>query len=49
MSGLLGVIVHNCVENVFETPLMVSLFWLFVGVIMSLWYINRQKLKNKEE
>jgi O-antigen ligase len=49
MSGLLGVIVHNCVENVFETPLMVSLFWLFVGVIMSLWYINRQKLKNKEK
>jgi O-antigen ligase len=48
MSGLLGVIVHNWVENVFETPLMASVFWVFVGVIMAVWYVNRQKVKDVE-
>ncbi len=48
MSGLLGVIVHNWVENVFETPLMASVFWLFVGVIMAVWYVERQKVKDVE-
>ncbi len=41
MAGLCGVVVHNCVENVFEVPLMASLFWMFVGVIMAVYYNNR--------
>lgn len=43
MAGLCGVITHNLVENVFETPMMASLFWLFVAVIMGIWYINNPK------
>ncbi|MBQ9604784.1 MAG: O-antigen ligase family protein, partial [Firmicutes bacterium] len=46
-AGLTGVIVHNCVENVFEVPLMCSVFWLFVGVIMSVWY-NEHKRRQRE-
>lgn len=40
MAGLCGVITHNFVENVFEVPMMSSLFWVFVAVIMGIWYIN---------
>ena len=45
-AGLTGVIVHNCVENVFEVPLMCTVFWLFVGVIMSIWY-NEHKRRQR--
>ncbi len=40
MAGLCGVITHNFVENVFEVPMMTSLFWVFVAVIMGIWYTN---------
>ena len=46
-AGLTGIIVHNCVENVFEVPLMCTVFWLFVGVIMSVWY-NEHKRRQRE-
>lgn len=46
MAGLCGVIAHNWVENVFETPLMASVFWVFVGVIMAMWY-SSNKAENK--
>lgn len=45
IAGLFGVIVHNCVENVFEVPMMTSCFWLLVAVLMHLWYINYHKLE----
>ncbi len=41
-AGLTGVIVHNFVENVFEVPLMCTVFWLFVGVIMAIWFHERK-------
>lgn len=41
-AGLIGVIVHNFVENVFEVPLMCTVFWLFVGVIMAVWFHERK-------
>ncbi len=37
-AGLCGVITHNLVENIFEVPMMTSLFWMFTAVIMSIWY-----------
>ena len=40
MAGLCGVITHNFVENVFEVPMMTSLFWIFVAVIMGIWHTN---------
>ena len=41
-AGLTGVIVHNFVENVFEVPLMCTVFWLFVGIIMAIWFHERK-------
>ncbi len=37
-AGLCGVITHNLVENIFEVPMMTSLFWMFAAVVMSIWY-----------
>ena len=42
-AGLSGVITHNFVENVFETPLMASLFWIFAAVLMSIWNYEYNK------
>lgn len=33
-AGLVGVLVHNMVENVFEVPMMVVYFWLMAAVLM---------------
>ena len=38
LSGLCAVIIHNFTENVFEVPMMTSLFWMFVAVIMGVWF-----------
>lgn len=46
MAGLCGVITHNLVENVFEVPMMTSLFWIFVAIIMGIWY-NNNPVKNE--
>ncbi|MBR6401113.1 MAG: O-antigen ligase family protein [Firmicutes bacterium] len=52
-AGLTGVIVHNFVENVFEVPLMCTVFWLFVGIIMAIWYHERRdrirEMRNREK
>ena len=44
VSGLIGVLIHCCVENVFDVPMMGVLFWLFVAVIAQLWYIDRKDI-----
>lgn len=41
LAGLCGVIVHNFVENIFEVPMMTSLFWVFTAVMMSMWLYGR--------
>lgn len=48
-AGLVGVICHNFVENIFEVPMMTSCFWLLAAVMMHLWYINfkRKSLEEK--
>lgn len=46
MAGLCGVIAHNFVENVFEVPMMTSLFWVFVAVVMNIWYYEFNKVNN---
>ena len=40
LAGLSGVICHNFVENVFEVPLMTTLFWMLVAIMMQMWYMN---------
>lgn len=46
MAGLCGVIAHNFVENVFEVPMMTSLFWTFVAVVMNIWYYEFKKVND---
>lgn len=46
MAGLCGVIVHNFFENVFEVPMMTSLFWMFVAVVMNIWYYEYKEINN---
>src|SRR5690606_18909644 len=36
--GLLGVVLHNGFENIFEVPFMSTFFWLLAGVLLSLPY-----------
>lgn len=36
LSGLTAVLLHNFVENIFETPLMSTLFWVFLGLLVAL-------------
>ncbi len=42
-AGLFGVMIHNFVENVFEVPMMTSMFFMLVAVMMHFWYINYNK------
>lgn len=42
--GLITVLIHNSVENIFEVPMMSTYFWLFTGLIISLNYLSN---KNK--
>lgn len=46
-AGLAGVVCHNFVENVFEVPMMSSLFWMLVAVIMQMWYIYYGEKKGR--
>lgn len=36
LAGIVGVIVHNLFENIFEVPMMVTYFWLLAGIVMFL-------------
>ncbi|NLL81382.1 MAG: hypothetical protein GX231_03630, partial [Tissierellia bacterium] len=33
LSGCLGVLAQNFVENIFEVPAMIAYFWIFVALI----------------
>lgn len=35
LAGMMGVLVHNFMENIFESQAMVSLFWVFAALIMA--------------
>ncbi|MFZ5648385.1 MAG: O-antigen ligase family protein [Bacillota bacterium] len=40
ITGLLGVALHNSVENIFEVPMMATYFWFLFGVLLSLPHIE---------
>jgi O-antigen ligase len=42
LAGLLGVILHNAVENIFEVPFMNTYFWLLAGLLLSLPYLREK-------
>lgn len=50
LAGLLSVIMHNAVENIFEVPFMNTFFWLLAGVLLSLPYLTggKEALKQNE-
>lgn len=35
LAGMMGVLIHNFMENIFESQAMVSLFWAFAAIIMA--------------
>lgn len=41
LAGLLGVVLHNGVENIFEVPFMNTFFWLLTGFILSFPYLKK--------
>ena len=47
LAGLVGILAHNCVENVFEVPMMASYFWFFLGLVAALSQV--QELSNDME
>jgi len=40
LSGLVGVMLHNGVENIFEVPMMCTYFWLLAGFLAALPFID---------
>ncbi len=37
-AGVISIVFNNCVENIFEVPMMVVIFWLVVACVLNLWY-----------
>lgn len=46
LTGILAVVLHNAVENIFEVPFMNTFFWLIVGMMLSFPYLRKD---NPEE
>jgi putative inorganic carbon (HCO3(-)) transporter len=44
-AGMIGVLIHNVVENIFEIPYMVTYFWAMAALIVSL---QREDSKKRE-
>lgn len=42
-SGIIAVVGHNFVENVFENPFMVTYFWIVVALILAMNQIDQSK------
>ena len=36
LAGLLGILAHNAVENIFEVPMMATYFWFLLGLLAAL-------------
>jgi uncharacterized membrane protein YuzA (DUF378 family) len=43
VAGLLGVLLHNGVENIFEVPMMTTYFWLLLGMTAALPHLKGQE------
>jgi len=49
LAGMVGVLLHNLVENVFEVPMMATYFWLFAGFVIALPLIQGQEEETNDE
>ncbi len=43
IAGLMGVLLHNVVENIFEVPMMATYFWLLLGMTAALPHLEGQE------
>jgi len=41
LAGLLGVLLHNAVENIFEVPMMNTYFWFLLGMLGTFRYLEK--------
>ena len=48
LGGLVGVLAHNLVENIFEVPAMASYFWLTAGLLFALPAVEARSEKPPE-
>lgn len=44
LAGLVGVLMHNVVENIFEVPAVASYFWLWLGILIGMAGRGRESL-----
>lgn len=48
LAGLVAVIVHNAVENIFEVPFMTTYFWLFAGILLAVPFLTNKEVSEIE-
>lgn len=48
-SGLIGLLIHNSVENIFESPFSVVYYWTMVAVLVAMFKIDSTKDSKAEE
>lgn len=44
-AGLCGVLVHCCVENIFEEPYMMTYFWGIAAMVIYIGFIRNKQAK----
>lgn len=49
LAGIVGVIIPNFVENVFEVPMMVAYFWIFAAILIYLGFTVQRGNKKSNE
>lgn len=45
LAGLVGVLGHNLVENIFESPMLATYFWLFLGLLVGLGRVEEKEVE----
>ncbi|RXT14641.1 O-antigen ligase [Ammoniphilus sp. CFH 90114] len=47
-TGIVAVVLHNAVENIFEVPFMNTFFWLLAGMMLSFPYLRDKQVGGAE-
>jgi len=48
-SGLIGLLIHNGVENIFESPFSVVYYWTMVAVLVAMYKIDTNRESKKDD
>ncbi|NPV93438.1 MAG: polymerase [Firmicutes bacterium] len=46
LAGLIGVLLHNTVENIFEVPALTTYFWFWLGILVGLGQLDHDRVGN---